>query len=338
MTDNLPANPAKPTAIPSEWKFALAAVCITLAIAFAKPMAETARVWMTKADYSHGFLVPIFSGWLLWRRRSDMRPGKRWPHPVGLVFFAIAAAGLAVGTLNIAKETCQGLAFMCACTGVITMFFGGLKSLRWAWPALLFLIFMFSLPYTFEQNLAFKLRRVATVAANYAMQLLGQPSYIAGSGTVITIGETRLDVQHACSGLTMLLTFIALSAAYAATTLRPWTDRLLILISSVPIAIFCNILRIIVTGHVYVWGFNRLGDAIVHDLAGWLMMPIALGLIWIELKLVDWVTVTPIRIRKEEFMKANLIKEQYIRVRRDKPDDSVTSTVLKKPESQRAAP
>lgn len=335
MSQNEPTAEVQTPIFPANWVKSLAIVCGTVLIAFAKPLWDTAHVWMTKADYSHGFLVPIFSGWLIWRQRNGILPGKKWPHPIGLVFFAAAAAGLTIGTLNIAKETCQGFALMCACAGVIVMFFGGLKALTWAWPAIVFLVFMFPLPYTFEQTLAFKLRRVATVAANYMMQLMGQPSYIAGNGTVITIGETRLDVQHACSGLTMLLTFIALSAAYAATTVRPWTDRLLILLSSIPIAIFCNILRIVVTGHVYVWGFNKLGDAIVHDLAGWLMMPLALGLIWCELKLVDWICVVPIRIRKEDFMKANLITDSYIRVRRDKSTKESKEFVLK-PEGQGA--
>ncbi|MFO0936664.1 MAG: exosortase/archaeosortase family protein [Gemmataceae bacterium] len=333
--DNTNTTTTQPTVYPREWKIALAAVGVTLLVAFAKPMAETASVWFSKADYSHGFLVPLFSGWLLWRRRGEMQPGESWPHPIGLVFFAAAAAGLVVGTLNIAKETCQGLAFICACIGIVTMFFGGLKSLRWAWPAILFLIFMFPLPYTFEQSLAMKLRRIATLAANYALQLFGQPSYIAGTGTVISVGETRLDVQHACSGLTMLLTFIALSAAYAAITVRPWTDRLLILLSSIPIAIFCNVLRIFVTGHVYIWGFNKLGDAIVHDLAGWLMMPVALGLIWFELKLVDWCTVTPIRMRKEDFLKANLVTDQFIRVRREGTTEP--NPILMKPGSHGAS-
>lgn len=308
----------------TSWKVGFGVVTAAVLVAFAKPLLETAHVWRTKADYSHGFLVPLFSGYLIWLARSSIRPGRTWPHPLGLAFFLLAGLGLAAGTLNVAKETCQGLAFVCACTGVVVMFCGGPKALKWAWPALLFLLFMFPLPYTFEQNLAYKLRRVATVAANYVMQLCGQPSYIAGSGTVITVGETRLDVQHACSGLTMLLTFIALSAAYAATTDRPWTDRLLVLLSSVPIAIICNIGRIVVTGHVYVWGFTRLGDAIVHDLAGWLMMPFALGLIWLELKLVDWVCVVPIRTRKEDFLKSNLVTESYIRVRREKPSEPIS--------------
>jgi exosortase len=196
---------------------------------------------------------------------------------------------------------------------------------------------MFPLPYTFEQNLAFKLRRVATVAANYCLHIFGQPSYIAGGGTVITVGDVKLDVQHACSGLTMLLTFIALSAAYAATTDRPWTDKLLILLVSVPVAVLCNIIRIVVTGHVYIWGFKKFGDLIVHDLAGWLMMPLAFGMIWVMLKAIDWVTVTPLRMRKEDFMKQNLVTEAYIRVRRSKPEEPIAPH-LKPPGSSVSAP
>jgi exosortase/archaeosortase family protein len=118
----------------------------------------------------------------------------------------------------------------------------------------------------------------------------------------------------------MLLTFVALATATALLMKnRPPLDRWLIVLSSIPIAVICNIVRIVLTGLVYVWGWNRIGDLVVHDLAGWLMMPLALGFIWIELKLIDWLCVVPIRIRKEEFMRANLVTEAYIRVRKDKP-------------------
>jgi exosortase len=339
MTD--PTNPPTTAPIakapaPAGWTVALAVVAAAIGVVFAVPLFETAKVWATKADYSHGFLVPLVAGYLVWRNRASIEPSKAWPHASALGFFLLAGAGLAAGSLNIAKEACQGLALIAAVSGLVVMFFGW-KGLAWSWPAILFLVFMFPLPYTFEQNLAFKLRRIATVAANYIMQLCGQPSYIAGSGTVITVGEVKLDVQHACSGLTMLLTFVALSAAYAATVTRPWTDRLLILIMSVPIAVACNVIRIVVTGHVYVWGFKKFGDLIVHDLAGWLMMPLALAMIWAMLKLIDWVAVVPIRTRKEDFMKQNLIKDAYIRVRSTKSTEPIAPH-LKPPHSSVGAP
>jgi exosortase/archaeosortase family protein len=72
---------------------------------------------------------------------------------------------------------------------------------------------------------------------------------------------------------------------------RPWFDRALILASAVPVAVLSNVLRIALTGVLYNEGGKELGDKVFHDFAGWMMMPIALAVLWAELKLLDWVWV-----------------------------------------------
>jgi hypothetical protein len=34
-----------------------------------------------------------------------------------------------------------------------------------------------------------------------------------------------------------------------------------------------------------------LADLVFHDLAGWLMMPLALGMLWVEMKFLTYVLV-----------------------------------------------
>jgi hypothetical protein len=72
---------------------------------------------------------------------------------------------------------------------------------------------------------------------------------------------------------------------------------------SVPIAVICNIGRIIVTGLVYHAGWKQLGDLIVHSVAGWLMMPFALGMIWVLFRVIDWIYLTVEYVSTEEFAK-----------------------------------
>ena len=99
----------------------------------------------------------------------------------------------------------------------------------------------------------------------------------------------------------MLLTFAALTTAIAVLyRSRPVIDRVILLASAIPVALFCNVARITVTGLVYWMGWTKLGDLVVHDLAGWLMMPLALALLWFELKLIDWVTVPVERLSTNE--------------------------------------
>jgi exosortase/archaeosortase family protein len=166
---------------------------------------------------------------------------------------------------------------------------------------------------------------MAAEISNVILQTLGFSSYIAGQGTVITVGTERLDVEHACSGLGMLLAFGALCSAAAMMIQRPRGDKILILLSALPIAIIANVIRITLTGIIFAFGWRWLGEVIVHDLAGWLMMPIALVLIWLELRVIDWLFVTPIRIRKEDF-----IRQQFIVAQQEAP------LVLGKPNHKRA--
>jgi exosortase len=272
--------------------------------AFHRPLYEKAHEWSTKADYSHGFFVLPFVLYVLWTRRDRIPRQAEWPDAVGLVPILLGVTlSYIAGATNYVKEFTQGVGFILAMAGVVIFCFSR-YSLKWAWPALLFLIFMFKMPDRFEIAFAFKLQQFAASASNYLLQTLGYPSYVSGQlGTVIVIGDLRLGVEKACSGLSMVLTFLAVAAAFAILIDRHKMDRILILLSALPIAVAANVLRITVTAIVYAMGFNKLGDMIVHDLAGWLMMPLALIFVWLELKLLDWLFTIPTPPERDDLIK-----------------------------------
>jgi exosortase/archaeosortase family protein len=108
---------------------------------------------------------------------------------------------------------------------------------------------------------------------------------------ILTVDKHALEVEKACSGLSMLLTFAALATGMAMVIRRPWLDRGVILASAVPVAVLANVIRISLTGVLYNTAGKELGDKVFHDFAGWMMMPIALLVLWGELKLLDWIYV-----------------------------------------------
>lgn len=283
------------------WKIQVAILLGAILFGFLPVLVELATLWVSRADYSHGFLVLAFAAYLLYLRRSSFpKYIVRWPDAWGVPFFAVAILlFLVVGRVNIAKEWVQAAALTLSLAGVAVMYCGRWKGLRWALPGLLFLPLAFQLPYQVEQSLSLKLRAIATSGSNFAFQTIGLPSYTEGN--VIVIDETRLGVEEACSGLTMLLAFVALALAISFLyTSRHKIDRVMVFLAAVPIAILCNIIRIVVTGLVYHAGWKWLGDVLIHDLAGWLMMPMALGFMWLMLKLIDWVTEPMVRVSTEE--------------------------------------
>jgi exosortase len=265
---------------------------------------DMAKLWLDRADYSHGLLLVPFAAYLLWHRAFPAVT--RWPDPWAVPFFAVAVLLFVLGKqTNFLKEWAQGFALVFALAGVAVAFCGGWKGLAWAWPGLAVLPLGFQLPHQVESTLSFQLREVATSGSCYALQTLGYPAYTTGN--VIAIEDTRLGVEAACSGLSMLLTFVAVSAAVALLLPhRPWIDRVGIVFAAVPIAVACNLVRVVFTGLIYHAGWKQLGDLIVHDLFGWLMMPLALGLVWAGLKILDWVVVTKYQATKQAVIGATL--------------------------------
>jgi exosortase len=238
--------------------------------------------WAHDPQYSHGFLVPLFSVYLLWRSRGKMREvelrSRWWGVGVVAVGIAMRLAGLFFyqpwldsGSLLVV------LAGLAAATG-------GRKALIWAGPAILFLAFMLPLPYRFQTMLGGTLQRVATIASTYALQTLGVPA--VSEGNVVLLSETRLGIVEACSGLSMLVTFFALAAAVAILATRNWIEAIVVFCSAIPIAVVANVARITVTGALYEANQNELARVIFHDVAGWLMMPLGLGLLLVELHIL----------------------------------------------------
>src|SRR5262249_12974359 len=97
----------------------------------------------------------------------------------------------------------------------------------------------------------------------------------------------RIGVAQACSGLSMMLIFFALSTALVVVVHRPRLDKAIIVLSSLPIALLVNVIRIAATGVAQENFGPQVAHAIFHDAAGWLMMPLALGLLGLELWLLS---------------------------------------------------
>lgn len=181
------------------------------------------------------------------------------------------------------------LSFVGAILGVCLLV-GGTSLLRWAGPPLGFLIFMFPMPSALEGPILLNLQKGAAISSEWTLQLLGVPAL--RDGNRIMIHELPLDVADACSGLRMGTIFGAMAVAMAMVINRPWWDRLTILVSAIPIALITNVIRITATALLYMaFPESEMVKHFVHDWAGFAMMPIALGFLWLELQLLSRITV-----------------------------------------------
>lgn len=267
-------------ALPWRRLFVPGALGAVLLWAFAPTLAEMAYRWSTDSQYSHGYLVPAFAIVLVWLRRercAAITPSSSW---WGLTLLGLGVALRFAGDY-LYMDWLDAVALL-PCLAGVTVLVGGKAALLWAWPAIAFLGFMIPLPYRLEIALAHPLQRLATLASTYALQTLSLPAL--AEGNVILINETRIGVVEACSGLSMLVIFFALSTAFTFLVERPLWQKLVLIVSAVPIALIANITRITITGVMHETVGHKAADLVFHDLAGWLMMPFALVLLWLELK------------------------------------------------------
>jgi exosortase len=241
------------------------------------------ETWSTSPDYSHGFLVPFFAAYLLLRMRGTPSPeGKPWPW----LGFSVLGGALLLRLLGAGTSflPLEGLSFI-VCLVALVMLLGGKNGLKRYWAPLLFLVFMLPLPYEFSRLMGAELQRVATVASTFLLQCLGQPAIAEGNR--ILIEDVTLNVVEACSGLRMLMTFIAFCVAAVLLLQRHWLVKGIVLGSAIPIALFVNILRITGTGlaHIYLHDSPRKASVLdfIHDFNGWMMMPVGLLLLLAEL-------------------------------------------------------
>lgn len=256
--------------------------CLALVVWAYWPTLEfLAGKWTHDPQYSHGFLVPIVSAFLLWRavRSEPTWAGPSAPCSALILVLVAAVMRLAAGGLLFHQLDAAALLMTLA---AIALLAAGWRGLWRMLPALGFLGFMVPLPYELERNVGGPLRLVATQASTFVLQTLGQPAI--AEGNTILIDRYTLEVADACSGLKMLVTFAAFAVGAVLLGRRIWLEKLLVLLGIVPIAILTNVLRIAATGVSYsIAGESKQTMNWLHDVYGWLMMPVGLALLGFQL-------------------------------------------------------
>ena len=236
--------------------------------------------WSQDAQYTHGFLVPIIAAYILYHRTQQVQICDNQPQTRGLIFIAAGAIMYWLGA-HIYFEWLEQASLLPVVFGLMLLI-GGEWLGKVSWPCVAFLLFMIPLPYAVEAALASPMQKVAGKFSEMALQVMGVAAI--RHGNLLRIEDHVLGIAEACNGMRILVVFFAISTAMALTIKRNWIEKLVIVASAVPIALFCNILRIAATGLLYVYASPETGDLLFHDLAGWLMMPLALLILMLELK------------------------------------------------------
>jgi exosortase len=254
------------------------------------------RTWIRQEDYQHGFVVPFFAVALLWMRR-DMIPRPGTPGTLWALPFFVIWAVMRWMSVYFNYGSLPEISMLPFFAGT-ALLVGGWQGLNWAWPSIIFLFFMIPLPGAVQGLLSEQLQSGATRLSTYVIQTMGIAA--VSQGNVIQLTDRPLEVARACSGLRMMMLFFALCIGAAFVAKRPLWERLLMIASAAPIAVASNVARIVLTAVVYELAsqFPSLIDLdtageMIHDWAGYMMMPIGLLLLLGEMTLLSKLMIAP---------------------------------------------
>lgn len=264
------------------WIVALQCLILGAIIGFVfhSPIDGMVSKWKTDGNWSHGWLVPVFSLYFLAIHRDQLKTAVIKPNYLGTLLI-IAGMCLNYGARAWSYDYPRLFAMIPCMLGLVLLIWGN-QIFRVAWFPICYLVFAMPLPRSLYFNLTLPLREFASQVSGWVLGLL-PGVYTSVQGVVIeyeraTVERGSLNVEEACSGMRLMMAFCSLGVAMAYLGDRPLWQRVIMIICCVPIAVFCNMIRVLVTGVVHVYGREDLAQGTAHGLLGLAMLPIALGL------------------------------------------------------------
>jgi len=227
--------------------------------------------WIHMPDFSHGFLIPIVSFYFVYEKRkqlSALSPSTAWTG-FGLIVFGILLFLLG----NLATEYFTMRFSMLVVLGGIILFLLGREFYKTFLFPLVFLIFMIPIPSVLMDRITFPMQLFASKVAAKSLYLIGIPAL--REGNVILLANTSLEVAEACSGIRSLISLLALSVVFAYFSQKTTLKRVLLVLSTFPIAIIANAARVTGTGVLAHHYGDKVAQGFFHGFSGWILFVVA---------------------------------------------------------------
>jgi len=267
-SDTIRNNPA-----PFAWA-TIAWVSVLIAICYFTVIIHLVSQWANDEDMGHGFFVPVIAGYIAWQKRDQLAAHVPRPNWWGLAILLWGAAQLYIATLG-AELFLTRTSLVISIIGSVLLL-GGTEYLRILSFPLFLLFFMVPIPAVIYNQITFPLQLLASRVAENSISLLGIP--VIREGNVLELAQQKLNVVEACSGIRSLLTLTFLSLVYGYFFEKRTWVRVLLFLSTIPIAITANAGRVTITGILA--NFKpELAEGLFHEAEGWVIFMVALGLL-----------------------------------------------------------
>jgi len=241
--------------------------------------------WTRDENYSHGFLIVPLALYFVWERRKRLAATPVAPNNLGLIIvmgsLAVMLAGVLGAELFLTRVSMIGLT---AGSIVFLLGWGALRVL--AFPVALLLL-MIPIPALIFNQIAFPLQLLASQVGETALRSLGVP--VLREGNVIVLANTSLEVAEACSGIRYLISLLTLGIVYGYFCDPRAGVRIAIALSTIPIAIASNGIRVAGTGIAAHYVGPEAAAGFFHTFSGWLMFIAAFLMLFVVVRLIVFV-------------------------------------------------
>ena len=227
--------------------------------------------WNYDPDMGHAFFVPLIAAFIVWQRRDELAAIKPQPSAWGLLVVAWGGLQLFIATLGAELFTAR-TSFVVTLIGIVWALGGTLILKKLAFPLFL-LFFMVPIPSVIYSAATFKLQILASQLADNALSVLSVP--VLREGNVLELPNQKLSVVEACSGIRSLLSLTFLSLVYGYFFERKTWLRVVLFLSTIPIAIVANASRVTMTG-IMTQVKAELAEGFFHQAEGWVIFMVAL--------------------------------------------------------------
>jgi len=262
-------------------RFTLTSLWILIGLAilvYAPILGYMVYQWSWDDDYSHGFLIVPLALWFAWERVPKLRRMEFSGSWLGVLPLAMGTLTLLIGRLGIELMNMR-VSFLFTVIGLVLLLLGRQAFRVLAFP-LLFLFLMVPLPESVVNVVAFPLQLMATDFAVQALYLLKIPAL--REGNIIHLANTQLFVAEACSGLRSLTALITLGVIFAYFFRKSTAERVIIVLSAIPIAILVNAFRVALTGGLTHHLGTEVASGWIHQTEGLFTFGIAFLLLLLE--------------------------------------------------------
>jgi exosortase len=300
----------------SSW-LKLAVIAALFASLFWNNIVDMVSTWAHDDSWSHGFLIPVFSLYLLHKRKEKILATDTRPSLVGLVALVVMIGVYVFNIVQLRYAYGEPL-LMLATMGAVVLFLYGWKMMMHVWLPIAYLFFAIPIPTRLYRELTIPLRHIASQFATAFLNLVPELQATA-RGVIIDVVykgkplDSALDVAEACSGMRLLMAFAALGVAMAYLHERPIWQKITLLLSTIPIAVICNIVRVTVTAFIHIFIGAQYAKGIYHDILGLMMLPLAFSLYWALSWFMEQLFIS--KEEEEEEPKERVVQKKIVRRR-----------------------